>query len=118
MRELWMESGDGTNKKNPPLRIELADSFFRRFLGLMGRRELLPGHGLLIAPCRSIHMCFMRFAIDAIYLDKNYKIIKIVRNLRPWIGISCCLSAHTVIEIKAGTADKYGCFIGAHLVEL
>lgn len=105
-------------KNNPSLHIEAADTFTKRFMGLMGRKDLSPGYGLLLSPCSSIHMCFMRFAIDAIYLDKNYKIIKIVRNLQPWIGISCCLSAHTVIEIKAGTADKYGCSIGTHLVEL
>ena len=105
-------------KNNPPLHIEAADTFIRRFTGLMGRKNLPTGYGLLLSHCSSIHMCFMRFAIDAIYLDKNYKIIKIVRNLHPWIGISCCVKAHAVIEINAGTADKYGCFIGAHLVEL
>ncbi len=105
-------------KNNPHLHIETADTFIKRFMGLMGRKDLPAGYGLLLSPCSSIHMCFMRFAIDAIYLDKNFKIIKIVRNLRPWIGISCCLSAYTVIEIKAGTADKYGCSIGVHLVEL
>ena len=107
MRELWMESGDGTNKKNPPLRIELADSFFRRFLGLMGRRELLPGPGLLIAPCRSIHMCFMRFAIDAVYIDQKGKVLKVVLGLRPWIGVSCCPRAWGILELPSGTAAAW-----------
>lgn len=97
-----------TDKKNPPLTIEVADSFFTRFCGLMLRRALPEGHGLLLAPCSSIHMCFMRFAIDAVYIDQSYKIRKVVHNLRPWIGLSWCPHAWGVIELPAGMAEKYG----------
>lgn len=94
-------------KRNPSLRVEVADSFFRRFLGLMGRRTLPAGHGLLIAPCSSIHMCFMRFAIDAIYINRDYQVLKVVKGLRPWIGMSMCWGAWAVIEVRAGDADFY-----------
>ena len=59
------------------LTIHLATNFWQRFRGLMMRRPLPPATALLIVPCNSIHMCFMRFAIDAVYLDKQGKILKI-----------------------------------------
>lgn len=65
------------------LTVHLATTFWQRFRGLMLRRPLPPATALLIAPCNSIHMCFMRFAIDAVYLDKQGKILKITRHLRP-----------------------------------
>ena len=78
----------------------------------MLRRPLPPATALLIAPCNSIHMCFMRFAIDAIYLDKNGRILKIARHLRPWLGLSACWCAHSVLEMTAGQADALGLQVG------
>jgi len=52
--------------------LEIADTFLKRFLGLMGRKKIPAGQGLLILPCNSIHMMFMRFSIDAVYVDKNF----------------------------------------------
>ena len=88
------------------IKIEIADTFFKRLIGLIGRKNLPAGQGLLIAPCNSIHMMFMRFAIDAIYIDKNFVIKKIVRNLKPWIGFSICFGAWAVIEMNAGEAVR------------
>ena len=84
--------------------LEFADTFWRRFCGLMLRKGLAPNHGLYLAPCASIHMCFMRFAIDAVYVDKTFTIQKIVPHLRPWIGFSLCLGAHGVLELPSGAA--------------
>ena len=50
----------------------------------MGRKSLPRGEGLLIPGCRSIHTCFMRFAIDATFLDRDDNVVKTVRNIRPW----------------------------------
>ena len=94
------------------IKVEIADNAFKRFLGLMGRRRLDSGRGLFLTPCNSIHMCFMRFAIDAVYVDKNYRIKKIVRGLRPWIGLSMCLGAFGVLELPAGDADKFNLEVG------
>jgi len=88
--------------------VWMADSFLTRFCGLMMRRSLPEKQGLLLVPCSSIHMCFMRFSIDVIYLDKQGRIVKVVRNLHPWIGLSLCFGAHAAIEFKAGTADRLG----------
>lgn len=106
MRVMRPVSPDGI--ENPPLHVEVADSFWTRFLGLMGRRRLPEGQGLLIVPCSSIHMCFMRFAIDAVYLDREYRVIRVAAGLRPWTGFSWCSSAWAVLELPSGEARRFG----------
>ena len=98
------------------IEIIIADSFLMRFAGLMFQQKLPPATGLLLAPCNSVHMCFMRFAIDVVYLDKEYKIIKVVKNLKPWIGLSMCGKAWAVLEMTAGEAERCGCDVGRKLV--
>ena len=66
------------------IRAVVAKSFFQRLRGLMGRRHLPPGEGMLILKCNAIHTCFMRFAIDATFLDRDDNVVKVVRNIRPW----------------------------------
>lgn len=92
------------------LRVRIADSFLHRFLGLMGRRLLPENEGLLITPCNSVHMCFMRFSIDVVYLVpelEGYRIVKIVTNLQPWLGLSACWKAKCTLEMAAGSVAKY-----------
>jgi uncharacterized protein len=91
-----------------PLWTEVADTFWSRFRGLMGRKNLPIDYGLLLIPCSSVHMCFMRFAIDVIYLDKDWRILKIVRGLPPWFGLSFCYGAAAALEVAAGVAHCYG----------
>ncbi len=90
------------------LEVKVADTFFSRFLGLMGRAALPPGSGLLILPCSSIHMLFMRFSIDAVYIDRQYRILKTVKELRPWIGISAATGAWGCLELPAGEILRLG----------
>ena len=63
---------------------EVARSFWARVKGLIGRRGLPPGRGLLILRCNAIHTFFMRFAIDATFYDREDRVVKVVRNIRPW----------------------------------
>ena len=63
---------------------EVARSFAERARGLIGRRSLAPGRGLLIERCNAIHTFFMRFPIDATFLDRQNRVVKTVRNIRPW----------------------------------
>ena len=63
---------------------EIAETFAERAKGLIGHRGLAPGTGMLITKCNCIHTFFMRFAIDATFLDKSGKVVKVVRNIRPW----------------------------------
>ena len=97
------------------IEVMLADSFLTRLAGLMFRRKLPPATGLLLVPCNSVHMCFMRFAIDVVYIDKEYSIIKVVKNLKPWLGLSVCSRAWATLEMTAGEAERCGCATGKKL---
>ena len=63
---------------------EVARRFWARAKGLIGRRGLPPGEGLLILRCNAIHTFFMRFPIDATFYDRQGRVVKVVRNIRPW----------------------------------
>lgn len=63
---------------------EVAETFGARAKGLIGRNGLPRGRGLLIPRCNAIHTCFMRFPIDATFLDRKGRVVKVVRNIRPW----------------------------------
>jgi len=79
-----------------------AKTFWTRFLGLMGRAELPAGQGLVIEPGGSIHMFFMRFAIDAIFVDKDWKILHISHSIKPWRISRMVRRSKRVIEVNAG----------------
>ena len=66
-------------------KLEIAGAFFTRLKGLLGRKKIQSGYGLLLKPCGSIHMFFMKFPIDAFFLaeEKNgFRLLKIKRNLK------------------------------------
>ncbi len=94
------------------LDVEIAKSFFSRLRGLMMRRRLPEGRGLLLAPCNSIHMLFMRFAIDVVYLDEDFRIKKIARDVMPWLGMSICLGAWGALELPSGEAKRLKLEVG------
>lgn len=66
------------------VRVRVARSMFARMRGLIGTDGLPPGEGLLIPHCNAIHTFFMSFAIDATFLDRHDRVVKVVRNIRPW----------------------------------
>jgi uncharacterized protein len=82
--------------------LEVADSATKRSKGLLGRNGLGSGEGLWIVPCESVHTFFMRFAIDLVYLDRNNRVKKVRSVVGPW-RVSACLTAHSVLELPAGT---------------
>ena len=82
--------------------LEIADTFWKRTLGLMGKSGLAGGHGLLISPCRSIHTCFMRFSIDVVFLDRDNNPLKVVREVKPWRLIWGGGKAVSVLEVQSG----------------
>ena len=82
--------------------MEVADSGPKRNKGLLGRDRLSPGEGLWIVPCEAVHTFAMRFAIDLVYLDRKNRIKKLSSDVPPW-RLSACLSAHSVLELPAGT---------------
>lgn len=92
--------------------VELADTFTKRLRGLMGRRRLPEGCGLLLAPCDGVHMMFMRFAIDVVWLDAELRIKKITRSLTPWLGLSVCFGAWGALELPSGEAERLKLVVG------
>lgn len=87
---------------------EVADSFWRRLIGLMGRKQLSDGSGLIIKPCNSIHMIGMRFPIDVIFVDEGDQICHIIQGMRPMQISPIIWNAKYVIEAPSGTVFKYG----------
>lgn len=83
----------------PPFPIQRANTFWRRFAGLMGRRE--SAYGLWILPCDAIHMLFMRFSLDAVFLDQNGTVVAIRTGVKPWGMAFGGKGAHSVLELPA-----------------
>jgi len=83
--------------------------------GLLGSHGLAPGEGLLLRPASSIHMFFMRFAIDAVFLDRDLVVRKVVPNVKPW-RIAFARGARSVLEVAAGESERLGIVPGQKLV--
>jgi uncharacterized membrane protein (UPF0127 family) len=80
--------------------VEAAYSFKKRFFGLMGRKE--GDYGLLLYPCNSIHTFFMRYTLDAVYLDLNNNVVAVKRSIRPTHATLPVRGAAKVLEFPSG----------------
>src|SRR5207249_10618241 len=96
-------------------RCLLAETALTRMRGLLGRRELEEGEGILLRPASSVHMAFMRFPIDAVFLDRDLRVVKVAAELRPWRAAGS-RGARAVLEIPAGEADRRGVRVGDRLL--
>jgi uncharacterized membrane protein (UPF0127 family) len=96
-------------------RCVLADTALARMRGLLGRRELPSGEGILLKPASSVHMAFMRFPIDAVFLDRDLRVMKVASDLRPWRAAGS-RGAKAVLEIPAGEAGRRGLTVGDRLI--
>jgi uncharacterized membrane protein (UPF0127 family) len=83
----------------------VADRMLPRMKGLLGRRELASGEGMLIRPASSIHTFFMRFPIDAVFLSRDGEVLKVAANVGAWRARSR-RRAHSVLELPAGEAAR------------
>lgn len=97
-------------------RLEVPRTALGRGLGLMFRAALAPGEGMWIAPCRGIHTFFMRFPIDAVFLDGRRRVVRLCPGLRPWRVVPIVLGAHGVLELPAGTVAHLGLVVGEPLL--
>ena len=87
----------------------------RRMRGLLGRTGLAAGEGILLRPAASIHTFFMRFPIDAIFLDRDLVVVGIESDLPPWRA-AARKRAHSLLELAAGECDRRGLREGDALV--
>jgi uncharacterized protein len=95
-------------------RVEVAVTRRDRRKGLLGRTGLEPSSALIIAPCFSIHTMFMRFDIDAVFVDDAGRAVKVVRDMTPW-RIAVNATAHAVVELPAGSLRDREVNIGDRL---
>jgi uncharacterized membrane protein (UPF0127 family) len=102
-------------------RLEPATSLWAKFLGLMGRAELPAGAGLWLPESNGIHMMFMRFAIDCVFVGRPMPpadgglrpVVAVRRGLRPWTGVVWLVrGAHGVLELPVGTIEASGTVVG------
>jgi uncharacterized membrane protein (UPF0127 family) len=85
--------------------VEVADRGPARSKGLLGRKGLVPGGGMWIIPCESVHTFGMQFPIDLVYLDRKHRVKKATSSVPPW-RLSACLSAYSIVELPAGTIHR------------
>jgi uncharacterized protein len=81
--------------------VEVATSFRQRLVGLLGRKSLEPKKALWIHGCRSIHTFFMQFPIDVVFVDRQLKVCKVVKNIKPWRYASAYFCGHSVFEFAS-----------------
>jgi uncharacterized membrane protein (UPF0127 family) len=111
MKEASLKRADGTVVCE---RVSLADSPVTRMRGLLGRDGLEQGQGLLLRPASSIHTFFMRFPIDAVFLDRSLVVVGVHDAIDPWRTASQ-RGAKAVLELPAGESSRRGLAIGDQL---
>jgi uncharacterized membrane protein (UPF0127 family) len=89
-------------------RIGLADTSLSRLFGLLGKRSLDPGCGILIRPSSGVHTFGMTFSIDVVALDPDLRVLKTWRRLPPFRVTTISLKTHSVLELAAGQIDQCG----------
>lgn len=97
-------------------RAEMTRSLASRMVGLLGRSRLDDGEGLILTACRSIHTVGMRFAIDAVFVDGDWVVIRLWNCLRPWRITPVIWRASAVIELPSGTAARVRLAVGDRLL--
>ena len=85
--------------------LEIANTFWKRFVGLQFRRSLSASSGMLLDPCSSLHTCFMRFPIDIFMLDKVGTVMAIRKSVRPWRAVVCARGTIRIVETAVGATD-------------
>jgi hypothetical protein len=94
---------------------EHAARFRDRLVGLLGRDDLPPGAGLVLDPCNSVHMWFMRFPIDVVFASRDDRVVAVVPDLRPWAMTRPYFGAAVAIELPAGVIVASGTALGDQL---
>lgn len=89
-----------------------ASNPFSRGKGLIGRKTLLRGEGLIIQPCNSIVMFFMRFPLDVVFVDADGNVCHLLREIKPWRASSIVRQSKFVVELPAGTIKSTSTELG------
>ena len=95
--------------------VEIAQNPLSRMKGLLGRTELRSKEALVITGCQSIHMFFMRFAIDVIFVDKKNSVVGLTANIKPFMLSPIFWKSSCAIELPAGTIEASQTQLGDQL---
>ena len=98
-------------------RCTIAANPLTRMKGLLGRKRLGSDEGILLRPASSIHTAFMRFPIDALFLDEDGRVLRVAAGLKPWRATGC-RGARAVLELSAGESERRGVRPGDRVVPL
>jgi uncharacterized membrane protein (UPF0127 family) len=98
-------------------RAEVADNLWKRLRGLLGRESLAPGEGMLFRGESSIHSAFMRFRFDAVFMDRDLRVVGLAEDIPPWRA-RAAKGARNILELGAGEISRTGLAIGDQLVEI
>jgi uncharacterized membrane protein (UPF0127 family) len=93
-------------------RGRVADTMWRRMVGLLRDKHLAEGDGLWIIPCNSIHSFAMKFLFDAVFLDKKLTVVHLVAEMKAWRASPLIFAAHSVLELPAGLIARSGTQVG------
>ncbi|MFA6032825.1 MAG: DUF192 domain-containing protein [Myxococcota bacterium] len=93
-------------------RARPALSFGARLKGLLGTGSLSDGEALVISPCNAVHMFFMRYPIDAVMVDPDWRVVGVYYTLRPWRMTRIHSDAESTIELPAGVCMRAGLRVG------
>ena len=97
-------------------RVDVADSLPARVRGLLGRRELAEGDGILIEPCSGVHTWFMRFPIDVAFLSHDGEVLRSIESMPPFRAAPHVRGAKSALELPAGTLARVGVETGDRLL--
>jgi uncharacterized protein len=101
-----MQAINVTQNKTLADPLVVADTFLSSLIGLLGKRNLPPGHGLWIHPCQSVHTMWMLFPIDVIFLDRNKVVVHCIENMKPFRLSKHIGNAKSVLELPTHTINK------------
>lgn len=97
------------------LNVRSLRTFFARLLGLLGQRSLARGEALLLQPCAAVHSFGMRFPIDVVFVDADWRIVAVRAHLVPW-RVAAHGGAHAALELPCGDAKRLALALGDRIV--
>src|SRR5208283_4443594 len=95
--------------------IGVAETSLSRMVGLLGKSGLEPGAGLLIIPSQAVHTVAMRFAIDVVFVDRNWRVVHVRPAMAPYRMTGLHWKAHFVLELPTGVIAQTSTSIGDQL---
>jgi len=87
--------------------VTVPQTFFQRAKGLLGKKYISQDEAIFFSDCSSIHMFGMQISLDIVFLDREFRIVKMVENLKPW-RLAWCNKAQHTLEMASGSVSKHG----------